>query len=268
MIGRIIILTLLMFSFSFNLFAKEEHLDRESKTRYCDELELGWHFYCDEEEIQEVEKPQPQNQVIAPKELTPYEEVLKIREKLQNLHAQTLLEPTEENIYNYEKFKLEQIKRVSYTTQATQRLYWKNPELNYLLKRPTSTIGKRNWLDDRNANIKSTIADLNKNYGLIYFFRSDCSVCAKFSPLLKDFTQRNNINIRAISVNGQANKTFPNAKMDRGESANLDVRVVPTLFLFNSKTKEISPIGSGFMAMDTLEERIYLLTKVKVGDDY
>jgi hypothetical protein len=40
------------------------------------------------------------------------------------------------------------------------------------------------------------------------------------------------------------------------------------LYLYDKELKKLVEIGSGFLAKATISERIYLLTQVKVGDDY
>jgi len=248
--------------------------DPEYQRVYCDEKKLSWDFYCDEDQlVKQAEektknKTKKQNNPQDQKTLTPYQEVLAIREKLQNLHAKSILEPTEKNIYQYEMFKLEQLNTVSTLTQATQRVYWKYPELNYSLKRPVESLGKRVWLDDRRKEIENNLYNLKNEYVLLYFFQSTCSICLKFSPLIKQLTDKYQIPIRAISLNGKSSKSFPNARVNKGEAKRLNITAVPTLLLFKRKNKEILPIGTGFIAIAELKERIYLLTKVKVGDDY
>lgn len=142
---KIMVLILLLIS-SSNSLAKKQ-LNSSYENRYCNKLNLGWDFYCDREQEkkkeQQVKPPKKKEEkplAISPKELTPYQKILEIREELQNLHSLSVLEPTEENIYNYEKFKLKQLNRASLATQATERVWWKYPELNYFLKRPVSTV--------------------------------------------------------------------------------------------------------------------------------
>ena len=86
--------------------------------------------------------------------------------------------------------------------------------------------------------------------------------------MVKQFSDDYSINIRAVSIDGGSTPSFKDYKIDSGESKALNVTAVPTLFLYENSTKEIIPIGSGFIARDNLSERIYLLTQVKTGDDY
>ena len=256
--------------FANNSFAKNQ-LDSSYENRYCNKLNLGWDFYCDKEEQEkkEIEIKKPEKPLAPPpKELTPYEQILQIREKLNNLHALTILEPSEENIYNYEKFKLEQLDRVSLTTQATERVWWKYPELNYLLRRPVSTVAKQSWLDDRSSKIEETLQNLNKQYALIYFFRSDCIICKKFSPIVKSLSDDYQIKIRAVSIDGGKSNSFSDYKKDSGEAAKLGINAVPMLYLYDKNLRKLIEIGSGFLARTEIEERIYLITQVKIGEDY
>ena len=161
-----------------------------------------------------------------------------------------------------------QLDKVSFTAQVTERVWWKYPDINYFLKRPVSSVGKRVWLDDRSKSIKQTLSNLNKTHSLIYFFRGDCSVCAHFSPMLKTLSEDYNLNIRAVSVDGGKTTSFKDYKIDNGEAAVLGVSAVPDLFLYDLEAKSINRIATGFVARDELEERIYLSTQVKIGNDY
>ncbi|ELI5720919.1 conjugal transfer protein TraF [Vibrio fluvialis] len=48
-----------------------------------------------------------------------------------------------------------------------------------------------------------------KKYGLIIFFSDECPYCQQFAPILKRFTDENNIIVRAVSFTGRGLPDFP-----------------------------------------------------------
>jgi hypothetical protein len=43
---------------------------------------------------------------------------------------------------------------------------------------------------------------------------------------------------------------------------------VPATVLFDKETRQIIPVGFGVLSHSDLEERIYAITKLEVGDDF
>ena len=43
---------------------------------------------------------------------------------------------------------------------------------------------------------------------------------------------------------------------------------VPATLLFNNDTKEVIPVGFGILSHQELEQRIFTLVNLEVGDDY
>ena len=66
-----------------------------------------------------------------------------------------------------------------------QRAIWQDPELDYTLQRPVSTLGKRQWQDSRSAERNAAMAQLSERYGLFYFFAQSCGACEVMSPIVQ-----------------------------------------------------------------------------------
>ena len=236
---------------------------------YCDELNLGWNFYCDPELEEEkiIEKETSKSK--KPVEVKTYTQQLEEVHKLQKEYkARMMLNPTVENILAYEMIKKDALDRVSYVTQLTKRVQWQNANLNSELTNPISTLGKRIWIEERNKNISQTMKDLNIKYGLIFFFRSTCPYCHRYAPILKEVSARYGVKVLAVSLDRKCLKEFPNCRFDKGEATTMKIEAVPTTLLFEKKSKSVQIIGTGLLSISELEERIFKLLKVKVGDEY
>jgi conjugal transfer pilus assembly protein TraF len=232
---------------------------------YCAERKLGSWFYC--------AKPKPRPKADAPPAPPPptaAERLDAVTAELRELKARAILEPTPGNVQSYIRFQREQLDRSSLFADVWQRAVWQDPSLDYTQVRPISTLGKRQWLDDRKADRDAALVRLGQRYGLFYFFAQNCAPCGIMSPILKSVADSHQIAVKAISTDGGPSDVFPRYVVDSGqrERMGLDSRVTPAIVLFDSVTRKAVPIGYGIMAADELMDRIYTLTQTEPGRDY
>ena len=167
------------------------------------------------------------------------------------------------------RFQREQLDRASTFSDTWQRALWQNPDIDYTLQRPVSTVGKRAWSDNRQADRDSVLASLGQRYGMFYFFAQSCAACEVFSPILKSVADSHRITVMAVSTDGGPSRTFPNYVVDSGQRARMGVPLAtPALVLFDTMTRKTVPIGFGVMSADEIMDRIFMLTNTKVGSDY
>jgi len=231
---------------------------------------LGWHFYCDPE--QEETQPSPV-QKKAPKPITidPRDQIKSIQDRLNHLKATAIMNPSRENVANYIRFQREQLDRASLFSDQWRRVIWQNPDMDYSLIRPTNSLAKRAWLDKRKQQAATTLANLHERYGLFYFYNGmDCAQCTAFENAIKPFSEKHNLHVMAVTLDGTVSPVFPTSQPDTGQAARLGVtgEYLPALALFDTYTSQIIPVGFGAMAADELERRIHILTQVEVGNDY
>ncbi|MBX9777782.1 MAG: conjugal transfer protein TraF [Xanthobacteraceae bacterium] len=231
---------------------------------YC-RRKLGTWFYCDKP------KAKPQSSTSQPVPTESADAQLKaIGRQLDELKARAILEPTEANVLAYVRFQREQLDRSSTFADVWQRALWQNPDVDYTLQRPVSTIGKRAWLDNRSAARTATMARLAQRYGVFYFYAQSCAACEIQSPILKSIADSNRLSVVAVSMDGGPNRVFPNYVVDSGqrERMGLPGKATPALVLFDTVTKRPIPIGTGLMAADEIMDRIFVLTNTKPGSDF
>lgn len=231
---------------------------------YCAERQLGYWFYCSKSKPPERQEPAPAEAASASVRLDA------ITAELRELKAKAILDPSPDNVTAYIRFQRRQLDQASLFSDVWQRAIWQEPDLDYTLQRPVSTLGKRAWQDNRKAERDSVMAGLSQRYGLFYFFAQSCGACEVMSPIVQSVAQTWHIEVRAISTDGGPSRTFPRYTVETNQRAKmgLDPGVTPAVVLWDAAQSRAIPIGYGVMSADELQDRIYLLTTKDAGRDY
>ena len=189
---------------------------------------------------------------------------------MRELKAKAILELTPANVTAYIRFQRAQLDRASLFSDVWQRAIWQDPELDYTLQRPVSTLGKRQWQDSRSAERNAAMAQLSERYGLFYFFAQSCGACEVMSPIVQSVASTWHIAVRAISTDGGPSRHFPNYTVETTQRSRmgLEPKITPAVVLWDAQTGRPIPIGYGVMSADELQDRIYLLTSKEAGRDY
>lgn len=250
-------------------YAKSRDVSQDHKVRYCPKSD-NWHFHCDDKkEEKEEDKPLVKKKLSEKKQIKPMDIIKQKRQDYENAHADFLLDPNDElKALKYLRARKKMLEDVSLAVAKEQEFKWKYGEFNYENTRPTSALGNKLYIAKRNNDIEEHIANIRKNYGLIYFFASWCHICHKFSPIVKNFTNNYQIPVSAISIDGGPDEYFKDYKIDSGQAQNFNITHTPTILLYNSKTNSSQIIGTGFVPINELKERIYLLTKENAKNAY
>jgi conjugal transfer pilus assembly protein TraF len=231
---------------------------------YCRERNLGQWFYCEKPKADPDSSPQNQPNIPATVRLKA------ISEKLDELKARAILEPTTQNVQAYIAFQREQLDRASDFADVWRRAIWQNPELDYTLERPINALGKKTWTTQRTAQRDAALAAISQRYGVFYFYSSSCAACEVFSPIIRGVSDRFGMTVMAVSIDGGPNAAFPNYLIDTGQFQAMGMagKQVPALVLFDTVTKQPMPIGYGVMAADDVMDRIFTLTNIEPGSDF
>lgn len=230
---------------------------------YC-RRKLGTWFYCDKP------KAKPRDSAPAQAQQSSADKMKAIAAELDELKARAVLEPTTENVTAYISFQRQQLDRASMFADVWQRAIWQNPNLDYTLQRPVSTVAKRAWIDNRAADRAAVLQRISQRYGVFYFYAQSCAACEIQAPILKSVADMNGLHIQAVSMDGGPNRVFPGYLVDSGQGARMGLasRATPALVLFDTVTRRPVPIGTGLMAADEIMDRIFTLTNVKPGSDF
>lgn len=260
---------------------------------YCGRS-LGTWFYCDRPKAK-VAKPQaPAEDPMAAKA----REMEQFQKDLEQARNVAVWEPTPENIRHYYEMQQVALDRATLFQDNWKRLIWEHPDLDYTLKRPISTLGKRVWQDDRDADRDLFLRGAADKVGLFYVFRGDCSACRVASPIVRNFSDRYGVPVTAVSGDGAGNANFDKVVTDRGQLKAWGVgpatpamlvyqapdrvvngRVQPTMIHLSGSNSValrsckqpkgcLTYIGAGVMAVEDIAERIYVLLAIEPGKDY
>lgn len=231
---------------------------------YCEERKLGYWFYCSKPRS-ETQTPSPQ-----PPASSAVEQLDAITATLRELKARAILEPNTENVTAYIRFQRAQLDQASLFSDVWQRAIWQDPDLDYTLQRPVSTLGKRQWQDARSAERDAVMASLSQRYGLFYFFAQNCGACNVMSPIVRSVTSNWRMTVRAISTDGGPSAQFPDyiVETNQRRKMGLEPKVTPAVVLWDALEGRPIPIGYGVMSADELQDRIYLLTQKEAGHDF
>ncbi|MBK7162412.1 MAG: conjugal transfer protein TraF [Sphingomonadales bacterium] len=231
---------------------------------YCEQRRLGYWFYCTRP------KPPEQDAAIPAPSASATSQLDAVTATLRELKAKAILEPTPANVTAYIRFQREQLDRASLFSDVWQRAIWQDPDLDYTLQRPVSTLGKRQWQDARRAERNSVMAHLSERYGLFYFFAQSCGACEVMSPIVQSVASTWHITVRAISTDGGPSRHFPSYTVETNQRTRmgLEPKVTPAVVLWDAAKGRAIPVGYGVMSADELQDRIYLLTSKEAGRDY
>lgn len=230
--------------------------------------ERGFNWYPDP-----AAKPKQEEKIEAkPKPKTIYEmnSLDDINKELKRLKEQAILNPTEKNIHGFLKAQDWIMNKSSAFADATRRVIWAKPDVNYQAKSPAANFSRMKEYDRKAKQGRENIKELARDHGLIFFARSDCNFCHDQAPVLKWVERELGIQVMAVSLDGGPVPMYPDAKPDNGISMILTkgegVPIVPAVYLVNRETKEAIPLGTGVIAGEELAERIWVVTKNKLGE--
>ena len=213
-------------------------------------------------ETEQPSAPPPRKPI---RELTTTKE---IREALERLKDEAVVNPTRENVLTYLDAQQYVMEKGSTFADMARRVVWETAELDYSLRRPTNALAIDAFKSERRETRDRAIARLARENGLFFFFRGDCPYCHQLAPILKYLQDVHQIEVFAVSLDGGRLPQFPDARPDNGISRVLEVSQVPALFLSSKTERRVQPIGYGVLAADEILERMYVLTQLKPGEDF
>ncbi len=247
--------------------AKEAALSNcKAATGYWCDHERGWHFY-EEPELGAPAPPKAEPGATNPEapkaankapELQEFEQLKKRVEELRNI---AYINPTEANVRRYMDLEAKVVRQASYFADVAQRVAWATPSLDMTLEgRPVNSRALEVFNQQELASRVRSVASINKDHAIFFFFRSDCPYCHAFAPTLATFQAKYGIQVVPVSVDGAGLPDFPSYRVDNGISKTLDVAQVPAVFLAQPFTGKIVPLGFGVLSEGQLLERVAAAT--------
>ncbi len=219
----------------------------------------GWHWYQDPL----IESPNPEHlseqQIAVPR--TPTEIVEAYRKQLEARLHLAWINPTPKNVQSYQELQKDMMDRAQGFSKAWMQVVYNNPHLDHTLIAPVNHKARHLYLDNQRNETTGVIQGLAQNYGLFFFFDSQCQYCHQFAPIVKRFSETYGWEVMAISVDGGTIDGFSRTANNNGILQQWKVDVVPALFAVNPHTSHIIPVAYGVASLDEMETRIMALSQ-------
>lgn len=243
--------------------------------------ESKWLWYCDEQPEPPKKapapvapkQPEPKEIIISkPKEQAEIEAYNKLKKDLEDALKIATMNPSDDNVKRWIDLNNQVQQQAAIFADVGKRVYWQNPEIDYSQKFPTSDIAKTAQRNELHQRKKQAFADLaNQGWGLFFFFKNSCSFCHKQAPVLQFVKQDTGLPIVPVTLDGQsfgAADALGQVMVDQGQAMIMGVKQVPSLVLGNAKTKQLVFISSGVQTAEEIQNRIFVLTSTKPGENF
>lgn len=236
---------------------------REPFPHYSDK-QRGWHFkelLPDPEEEQPPEQPRPAAPPPSPATASPPApkplSSAWIKEKLPQYLEAAIDDPSPENVaaYHYlQKFAMDASERFA---RQYQRVALGDPNLDGMVTRPTWNTAGFAFDDAAEKNTSRTLKALSQEYGLWFFFRSDCEACHIELPALQAFAYKYGFTVLPISIDGKGleGAPFTSFQVDRGQANMLGVEYTPAIFMVKPPNTFMQ-VTQGLVSASELETRV------------
>ncbi len=230
----------------------------QAREVFFDEQGTGWYWYETKPNPILKEKDEETIEVTAQQAL---QELNSLQTKLEESKALAIMYPTTEHVKNYIEMHNTVIQKASLFSSTWQEVIWQTPELDFSIQNPTDNSARHVYYDEVKVTNGETVKALSDEYGLFFFFRSDCSYCHAFAPILKNFENKYGITVMAISLDGGTLPDYPNATVDNGMAHQLGINVVPAIVALHPQSKHIIPLSFGFVSEEELLRRMSTLAQ-------
>ncbi len=207
-----------------------------------------------------------------PKPIKDMKTMEELQKELARLKDLAIMQPTQANVRSYLEAQTYVMDKSSLFADVARRVVWATPSVDYNSRSPTATFAQLSKKDMRSAAQAQTLAELSRDFGLMFFFRSDCPYCHQQAPVLRLLEQQYGMPVMGVSMDGGGLPQFPDARRDNGismiVSGGQGIQTVPALFLVHRETRQAVPIGTGALAIDEIVERIRVLTRTRPGQEF
>lgn len=222
----------------------------------------GWHWYQDPPTSEKTTDPQRQKPGLSlAKPLTASEAIKSQRQALEESLNEAIIHPTSENIEKYIVLQRRLLDQSGKFANEWQRVVMRHPELDESLQNPVDQNALQVLAAEKNKATASRMEALSREYGLFFFFKGECPYCHGVAPIVKNFAQKYDWDVLAISLDGGKLKEFPQARNDNGIARNIGIAHVPALMAIHPQTGALLPLAYGMISESEIERRVMLLTQ-------
>lgn len=234
---------LLMFVFCF--------ASQSAGENFFDDSSRGWFWF-------ETTKDETKKHI---KSKTATEQLEEMQKELETKKAEMILNPSIENTKNYIQLQNEVFLKASMVNKNWQKALILYPELNIVKDSPISEPGLEITRKLELEKRFKEISEFTKEFTLLFFYSSNCKYCEGFAEVVDKISKKYGFKVRAITTDGKSLSKFKGS-YDPDLVKHLDVKFTPALFAYSNLKGVITPISSGFLPIDLLEENILTAKKI------
>ena len=207
-----------------------------------------------------------------PKTIKDMKTMAEVTKELDRLKDAAILNPTNKNILTYLEAQTWVYDKSATFADATQRVVWANPQVDYNNRSPTANNALINKRERTRKEEEQLAVSMSQDYGVVFFFRGDCPYCHEQAPVLKYMQSIYGLPVIPVSMDGGRLPEYPSPRPDNGISMQVShgegVTTVPAMYLVEKKTKQSYALGSGMVPLDEILNRIRLLTQTQPGQEF
>lgn len=224
---------------------------------------IGWHWYNEiiaskEKKLQKKEQPK--------KVLTAQEQMLMLRQMVEEAKAKAILYPSEENVHTYLQLQNYVVEKAAIFSRVWQKTLLDYPDVDYTILHPTENNAQHVVYEEEAVRENEAIASFRNKFGLFFFYRGNNPLDQELAPTISSFAKENHISLVSVAVDGKTLPNLPNSRQDSGQAAKLGVSYFPALILVDPINKVIKPLRYGFISQDELKRRfLQVATDFKEG---
>jgi conjugal transfer pilus assembly protein TraF len=230
---------------------------------WLDRKAEGWAWYEDrtpkEPKLEETgEEPQPLPLPLPPP-LSASEEIKKSTKELEEILAQAILNPTDENVARYMTEQKKRVDQSAAFAKAWAKVLLKYPNLDSTTQgTPVSQYGIQVYKHMQHEKQFRLIQSLAKEHAVLFFYEGQNPASQAFALVVQEFAKKYKWIVLGVSVDGYFLEGFKENKPDNGITRKMGVTVFPSIFVVNPKTNEVTPIAFGLASLDQVETNISL----------
>lgn len=241
-----------------------------ANTPYLKEHEAGWYWHneppaVEKKKTKAVKKPASKPSVPADPDKT-WKLIGKMAERAR---AKAILNPTPNNVAEARRIQRMIVNQASLFSERWMLDLLLHPEMDESLVNPSNSAA-RDVYNQRNDMIKEqAIYAIGQTSGLLYFYEGGEPYSERMAEVVRDFSNRYQMLVTAISVNDRISPLFPQSRTDSNLARQMGVRHIPAVFAMNPLSKKVMPIAYGLVSQSELKENILMASNAfKSGEDH
>lgn len=190
-----------------------------------------------------------------------FKKIKRLQQEFEEATALALVSPTPQNVQKVMRLQREILNKASTFSERWMEVSLSEERFN----RPEdngSAVHRKVMRDVDDKQLDTHIKKLAKHMGLFFVFKSQCSYCHEYAPLIKEFAKEYGFVLEGISADGGTLKEFPKPLMDNGALRTLNPQgYYPALFLAHPGSNQFLPLSFGITSPAELRGRLQIIIK-------